>query len=136
MIDHVNFKKAPYAVQRAFMIHQRYCYAYATLLNGKYIAVAGGALDNLHHTDKCEYYDIPNDIWYPLPQLNEQRFQASLVNVNDKYLYCLGGAKDINQVNGLIRTVERINFVRLNAQRMMYFSSNYHGTLDGFSDSL
>eukprot|EP00347_Sterkiella_histriomuscorum_P016793 403351831 len=131
-IDFGRHKKLPRAVVKSSMINPRYTHSMTSILNGKYIAVAAGALDDKKHTDTSEYYDTDKDIWYPLPKLNFEKFQASLVNVADKYLYCLGGASLIQATNQVTRTIERLNFSKWSAQNLIYFAQNDNATASGF----
>ncbi len=79
------------AYKRTPMQMQRYCYGYCTFGEGRYIAVAGGALDNFSQTDACEFYDTQKDKWAILPRLSKGRYSSAIVLVKDKYLYTIGG---------------------------------------------
>jgi hypothetical protein len=70
----------------------RYCFGYCTFEQGRYIAVAGGALDRFFHTNTCELYDVLKDKWITLPNLNEAKYSAAVVCVKDKFLYTFDGS--------------------------------------------
>eukprot|EP00347_Sterkiella_histriomuscorum_P019325 403342081 len=131
-IDFGRHKKIPRAVVKSSMINPRCTQSMTSILNGKYIAVAAGALEDKKQTDTCEYYDTEKDIWHPLPKLNFEKFQASLVNVADKYLYYLGGQSLHVNSNKFTSTIERLNFLKWSAQNLIYFSQNDDPTQSGF----
>ena len=87
-----KFVTPPTAVRKRDMISPRFCQSMTGMLDGRYIAVACGSESLEISTDTSEYYDVESDVWYPLPRLNQKKFQGAIVNVKDKYLYYFGGS--------------------------------------------
>ena len=57
-----------------------------------YIVVTGSYTND--GRNKVEYYDIEDDEWFQLSQLNDGRFWHSSTNFNDKFIYIFGGNLD------------------------------------------
>lgn len=70
----------------------RYCFGYTTFQYGRFIIIVGGAIEKNKQTTACEFYDINKNQWRELPRLKEAKYSSSIVNVNNKMIYCFGGA--------------------------------------------
>ena len=73
---------------------------------GNYIYVIGGLL-----TKKVERYDINENSWENLNELNENRIWPSCFGYNNKYIYVFGGSK--NNLDEEDIDIERINISSL-----------------------
>jgi len=54
------------------------------------ILVAGGYINGKLST-KCERYNVSENRWIQMPDLNEAKASSSLCLLNQRYLYCFGG---------------------------------------------
>ena len=69
---------------------------------GNYIYVISGSLSN-----KVEKYDINNNTWENMTELNESRIWPSCFGFNNKYIFVFGGLKEHSKEN-LIK-IEKID---------------------------
>ena len=56
------------------------------------------------HSDsgaKAEIYDIKNNEWHRMPQMNEGTCAPGLIVIGEQYLYKLGGTTDIGKIEKL-----------------------------------
>lgn len=109
-ISTVKSKMPMRVIEKNPMINPRYAFGYATVEQGRFIVVAGGTLKRFSHTDQTEFYDTKKDKWFLLPKLNEVKCLSSVVNVDDQWVYAIGGVEHSDQVNKPVATVERIKF--------------------------
>ena len=70
-------------------------------LNARYILVVGSR--HTANNDKVEVYDVENDLWKEAPSLNEGRYYATLVSLNKRFIFTIGG---INK-SGVARSIEK-----------------------------
>lgn len=54
---------------------------------GEKIFAIGGSLQDHKGTDQCEYYNVGDDTWAPLPKLPSGRFSQSLCIFSDTWLF-------------------------------------------------
>ena len=71
---------------------ERYNFSFSTYEEeGRhFIVVVGGARQRLDYTGNCEFYDVEENAWRELPQLNQPRVMASIVKAKE-FLYVIGG---------------------------------------------
>ena len=55
------------------------------------IYVVGGENSKRRAMSSCEVYSINENAWRPMPNLNLERVDPSLVVLNKCFLYCFGG---------------------------------------------
>ena len=70
------------------------------------IYVIGG-----YDSNKCEVFDIANNKWNEMPDLNSKERQRSMLYIDNNYLYCFMGLSQ----NGILDSVERINLENIDA---------------------
>lgn len=94
----------------------------------RYIIVVGS-----WHVEKstrtCEIYDIENNEWHMLPDLNEGTCAPGLIIVENRYLYKLGGTTDIGKVEML--DLHKINLVS-KRNKIKDNHSNFDSNLDSW----
>ena len=64
---------------------------FAATIDSNQIFVAGGINKDKEDMKSCEVYDIKQNIWTSLPDLNQARSSASLIAINQSFLYIFGG---------------------------------------------
>lgn len=79
----------------------------------KQLYVVGGSIENQAASSKCEVYDLKQDKWSELPNLNMARFSMSLVIFNDTYLYAFGG--NGGESMKITDNIERLNLENISA---------------------
>lgn len=90
------------------MNHSRDAHGLISFMD-KYIIVVGSW--HVEESQKtCEIYDLENDQWKELPQLNEGTCAPGLIVISNRYLYKLGGTTDIAKVEML--DLEKIDFCK------------------------
>ena len=72
------------------------------------IYVCGGMDSNSNHLNLCEKYSLQYEKWIKCSPLNEERSHLSLCNMNNKYLYAIGGE---NKKNGFLDSIEKYTVV-------------------------
>jgi hypothetical protein len=75
------------------------------------LIVVGSRLANLAATG--EVYDIKHDVWTPLSNLNEGRYYCSLVAINKRFVYCIGG---VHQQRGIRSSIEKFDTYALSSE--------------------
>lgn len=80
--------------------------AHSLIYFNDYIYAVSG-VDKLEMIKKCEKYDIVNDKWLPVPDLNYTRQNAALAIHNQRYLYAFAGYDGFRNVD----TFEKIDFM-------------------------
>jgi hypothetical protein len=74
------------------------------------IVVAGGYTQNRKALDLCELFDIQNNMWKDLPQMNDARVSSTIVNCPDENgkdnLFVIGGADENGTLLGTIENLE------------------------------
>lgn len=83
-------------VPKASMLYKRR--AHSLIYCNDYIYAISG-VDQLQMIKKCEKYDIYNDKWIEIPELNYNRQNATLVVHNYKYLYVFCGYDGFRNLN-------------------------------------
>jgi len=72
------------------MITSRSSFGCTVNVHTKKIYVAGGQTNGVQ-TKRCEVYDVEQNQWKELPDLNEAKSAASLCILSGRWLYCAGG---------------------------------------------
>lgn len=80
--------------------------AHSLIYFNDYIYAISG-VDKLEMIKKCEKYDINNDKWIEIPELNYPRQNAALAIHNQRYLYAFCGYDGFRNVD----TFERLDFL-------------------------
>ena len=75
---------------------------------GNYIYVCGGMDNNVKHINTCEKFSFQYEKWIKCSSLNIERSHLSLCNMNNKYIYALGGE---NKISGLLDTIEKYSII-------------------------
>jgi hypothetical protein len=75
-------------------------------------AISG--VDKLEMIKKCEKYDIVNDKWVEIEELNYPRQNAALAIHNQRYLYAFCGYDGFRNVD----TFERLDFLNESAGKL------------------
>ena len=68
---------------------------------------------------KCEKYDICNDKWIEIPELNYPRQNTALAIHNQRYLYAFCGYDGFRNVDSF----ERLDFLNESAGKNIYFNT-------------
>jgi hypothetical protein len=89
---------------KADMLYRRR--AHSLIYFNDYIYAISG-VDKLEMIKMCEKYDIYNDKWLEIPQLNFARQNASLAVHNQRYLYAFSGYDGFRNVDSF----ERLDFL-------------------------
>lgn len=88
---------------KADMIYKRRAHS-LIYFNDFIYAISG--VDKLEMIKKCEKYDIFNDKWIEIPELNYNRQNAALAVHNQRYLYAFSGYDGFRNVD----TFEKLDF--------------------------
>ena len=72
------------------------------------IYAIGGRNSEYQNTKKCEEYDIKDDQWTNIAELNEAKYDMTASITEDKVIYLFGGFSD---QNGMKTMIERYNTV-------------------------
>ena len=83
----------------ADMNHKRDAHGVIGWKNKKIIVVGAWHVDSSTRT--CEMYDIENDKWDLLPELNYPTCAPGLIIMKERYLYKLGGTTNIRKIEVL-----------------------------------
>jgi hypothetical protein len=97
---------------KADMLYRRR--AHSLIYFNDYIYAISG-VDKLEMIKMCEKYDIYNDKWIEIPQLNFARQNASLAVHNQRYLYAFSGYDGFRNVDSF----ERLDFLNEDAGNMI-----------------
>lgn len=89
---------------KADMIHKRRAHS-LVYFNDYLYAISG--VDKLEMSKTCEKYDIFNDKWIEVPELNYNRQNAALAIHNQRYLYAFSGYDGYRNVD----TFEKLDFL-------------------------
>ena len=89
---------------KADMLYKRR--AHSLIYFNDYIYAISG-VDKLEMIKKCEKYDIFNDKWIEIPELNYNRQNAALAIHNQRYLYAFSGYDGFRNVD----TFEKLDFL-------------------------
>jgi len=76
-----------------------------------------GGYNNGKANAYCEKYSTYKDEWIILPSLNNVRYGAGTLLLNDKYLYAIGGDDSNN-------TIEKLDITQKSAWILVYLASN------------
>ena len=91
--------------QKKDMIYRRRAHS-LVYFNDFIYAISG--VDKLEMIKKCEKYDINNDEWLEVPELNYPRQNSALAVHNQRYLYSFCGYDGFRNVD----TFERLDFLK------------------------
>jgi len=71
------------------------------LLNDKYIVVAGGSVSNVKNkfTNLCEIYDIGQNKWVQMENMQKARSNTSLCAVANRLIFAFNGLPSTSQPN-------------------------------------
>lgn len=69
----------------------------------------GGKSDDKICTKLCESYDVKEDRWEYLPNLNHGRSKPGLCLVSQRYLYTFFGSDSIGIINNTIEFIDLYN---------------------------
>ncbi len=94
--------------QKCDMIYRRRAHS-LIYFNDFIYAISG--VDKLEMIKKCEKYDIHNDKWIEIPELNFARQNAALAVHNQRYLYAFCGYDGFRNVD----TFERLDYLNESA---------------------
>ena len=75
---------------------------------GNHVYICGGIDQNSSHINTCEKFSFQYEKWTKCSSLNIERSHLSLCNMNNKYIYALGGE---NKTNGFLDTIEKYSIV-------------------------
>ena len=64
--------------------------------------------NNSNYLNSCEKYSLQYEKWVKCSSLNIERSHLSLCNMNNKYIYALGGE---NKINGFLDSIEKYNIL-------------------------
>ena len=67
------------------------------------------------NTKSCEIYDIRNNEWKLLPELNYATCAPGLIVIKDRYLYKLGGTTNIRKIEVLDMNKMNEPWITINA---------------------
>lgn len=81
------------------MIFERDAHGIISWKNQYIIVVGSWHVDK--NTKTCEIYDIRNNKWLKLPDLNYSTCAPGLIIIKDRYLYKLGGTTNIRKIEYL-----------------------------------
>ena len=112
----VYSKKKPHLQDITSMLVPRLSFCSCVSQDGTKIYTAGGISENKKPTNDVEVYDIKDNTWSHLPNLNQPRFSASIIQSGDA-LYCFGGQDTDQQTKHFsLSSIEYLDLSQSNAQ--------------------
>ena len=75
---------------------------------GNHIYICGGMDNNSNHINSCEKFSLQYEKWIKCSPLNIERSHLSLCNMNNKYIYALGGE---NKITGFLDSIEKYSIL-------------------------